>query len=159
MHHFAAAELDLQLDLHALPHEFLGVAHLHLVVVLGDVHVEREFLELGRGGVLLGVLLALVEVVDVLAVIDDLADGRIGGGVDLDEIKLPLARGGHGLGEAHYAKRFAVAINDEDFAGANFIIAADEGLVERDNASGWGVGSAVELEDYNERFAISSSSW
>jgi len=141
VHHFTATELQLQLDLHALPHEFLGMTHLHAVVMLVDIHMKIQLLELGRGGIFLRVLFLLGKVVKVLPVIENFADGRVGGGIDLDEIEAAFARLGHGLGESHDAERRGVGVDDdEDFAGANLVVSADEGFVDGDNASQVRVG-------------------
>ena len=62
--------------------------------------------------------------------------GGLAAGIDLDEIEPALAGLGHGLGQAHHAERFAVGIDDdENFAGANLVVGADEGFVDGDNAS------------------------
>jgi len=104
--------------------------------VLVDIHVKIQLLELGRGGILLGVLLLFGEVVKILPVIENLADRRVGRGINLDEIEAPATGFGHGLGESHHAERRAVGIDDDqDFAGANLVIGTDEGFVDGDNAS------------------------
>jgi hypothetical protein len=104
--------------------------------MLVDIHVKIQLLQLGGGGVLAGILFLLVQVVLELPVIENFADGRIRGGIDLDQVESPFASLGHGFGETHDAKRFAIGINDdENFAGANLVIGADEGFVDGDNAS------------------------
>jgi len=136
VHHFATAELELKLHFHALPHEFLGMTHLHTVIVLIDVHVKIQLLELGRGGIFPGVLLFLGQIVKVLPVIENFTDGRIGGGINLHQIESATTGFRHGLGKAHDSERFAVGIdNDQDFASANLVVGTDEGFVDGDNAS------------------------
>ena len=83
---------------------------------------DDDLLLLARGAV------ALVLLVEELAVVLDFADGRDGVGRDLDEVEGALAGHLEGFERGHDAELLAVLVNDADFAGADAFVGADEGL-------------------------------
>ena len=87
MRHFAAAEAQDELDLVAFLEEAAHGLHLGLVIMVVDAGAQLDFLDLDDLLLLagLGGLLLLVEA--EFAVIEDLADRRIGVGHDLDQIE------------------------------------------------------------------------
>jgi len=126
--HLAALEAERRLDLVAFAEEADSLIFLRLVVVLVDGDGE---LNLFNGDDLLlfaGGAVAFVFLVEELAVILDLADGRDGIGRDLDEVERTLTGHLKGLEGGHDAELFAVLVDDADFAGADTFVSTDERL-------------------------------
>jgi len=126
MLHFPAAEFQRDLDLHVVAKEIDRVMDLHAEVVGIDARAELDFLD--RAGVLmlLGFLVLLRLFVTELAVIDEPADGRRGGGGDLDEIHAVGAGEVQRFAEREDADLFVVDPDDPHFAGTDFPIDPDE---------------------------------
>ena len=126
--HLAALEAEAGFDLVAFGEEADGLVLLGDVVVLVDVDRELDFLDdddlllLARGAI------GLVFLVEVLAVVLDLADGRDGVGRDLDEVEGAFAGHLQGVEGRHDAKLFAVLVDHADFACADTLVGADKGL-------------------------------
>ena len=85
--HFAAAEAQRHLDLVALLEELEHLAHLHVIVVIVDVRTHLDLFDLLRLlalALLVGLFLGFIfEAADV----EELGDGRIGAGADLDQVE------------------------------------------------------------------------
>ena len=74
--------------------ELAGVLELEVQIVLVRVGAEADLLHLHRLLLRLQLLLLLLLLVEELLVVDDAADGRVGGGTDLHEVKTEVL--GHG---------------------------------------------------------------
>ena len=126
--HLAALEAQAGFDLVAFGEEADGLVLLGDVVVLVDVDREFDFLDdddlllFARGAI------GLVFLVEVLAVVLDLADGRDGVGRDLDEVEGTFAGHLEGVEGRHDAELFAVLVDHADFACADTLVGADKGL-------------------------------
>ena len=129
MRHLAAFETEAGLYLVALGEEADGLVLLGLVVMLVDGDGELDFLNGDDLLLLAGGAVALVLLVEKLSVILDLANGRDSIGRDFDEVERALARNLQGIKWGHNAKLFTVFVDDADFASANAVIGADEGLL------------------------------
>ena len=81
-----ASEKDLHLHFRAFLQKAFGVVQLELEVVVVGLGSEADFLDDDFGGLGLLVLHSLLLVEDELLVVHRLADGRIGIGLDLDEV-------------------------------------------------------------------------
>ena len=128
MGHLAAAKAKTCFDLVALSEEADGLILLGLVVVFVDGDGELDFLDgddllaLSRGA------LALFLLVEKTAVVLDSANRRDGSGRNFDQVKATFAGDAEGLERLEDAKLFAVFVDDADFARANPIVDANEGL-------------------------------
>ncbi|MCU1248724.1 MAG: hypothetical protein JWQ49_1753 [Edaphobacter sp.] len=136
MGHLAAFEAERCLHFVAIAEEADSLIFLGLVIVLIDG--DREFdlfdgddlLLLARGAV------ALVLLVQELAVVLDLADGGNGVRGDLYEVQGAFAGHLEGLKWGHDAKLFAIFVDDADFTGADTFVSADKRL--RGTFINWG---------------------
>ena len=118
MRHFAAAKLQLHPHLVPLVEKLFAVPDLRQVIVIVDVYPELDFLQLGSGR--LFILLLLGDVVTELSEIDDLADRRVGGWRDFDQIEAETLSFAQGVRQLHDAELFAGGCDDDpDFSGAN----------------------------------------
>ena len=86
MHHFAAAELQGDLDLHVVAEEVRRMLELHAQVVGVNLRAELHLLDLGGVLVLPGFLVALGLLVAELAKIYEPANGRGGVGRDFNQV-------------------------------------------------------------------------
>jgi hypothetical protein len=127
--HLAAFEAEAGFDLVAVLQELYGLVLFGLVVVLIHGNGELDFLDnddllgLARGA------LALVFLVQVLAVVLDFADGRNGVGRDLNQVEGALAGDLQCVEGRHDAELFAVLVDHADFACADTFVGADKGLL------------------------------
>ena len=71
---------------------------------------------------LLGLVVALVQLVQEFPVIHDPADRRLGLGRDLDEVQAVLAGKREGLGRGHDAEQFFVLVDHPEFAGMDHLV-------------------------------------
>ncbi len=139
----APLELDVRLDLVAVFQEFAGVIDLEVEVVLLGPGPEAELLHLHGLRLLPAPLLLLLLLVAVLAVVEDLADGRVGVRRNLHEIEFVVAGAVEGLaGRDHVV--VAVGFDHTDLVGTNFLIYAE--FIDVSN-SGIGGFSRGELGD------------
>jgi len=128
MGHLAALEAKRRLYLIAIAKEANSLILLGLVVVLIDGNGELDLFDgddlllLARGAV------ALVLLIQELAVVLDLADGRNGIGGDLYQVQRAFAGHLEGLKRGHDAELFAIFVDDADLAGADTFIGADKRL-------------------------------
>ena len=85
-----------------------------------DLFDGDDLLFLARGA------LALVLLIQELAIVLNLADRRHGVGGDLYQIERSLTGHLQGLEWWHDAKLFAIFVDDADFAGADTFVSADK---------------------------------
>src|SRR5690606_10845273 len=91
------------------------------VVMFINVRTELDLFDLVDGVLLL--LLVLREFVAEFSVVDDAADGRLGGCCDFDEVESVTLRLANGILGAHDTKLFAGGGNDDaNFAGADAVV-------------------------------------
>src|SRR5688572_28088002 len=120
--HFAATEADVDLDLVALFQEAAHVAQLDLVVALVSHRTELEFLDLDLLGLLFRLVGLLLLLEAELAEVHDLADRRIGVGLDLHEIQ-PLVLGhAQRFVAREHADHLAFAADHAHARDADFLI-------------------------------------
>lgn len=126
--HLAALETERCLDLVAIAEKADGLILLGLVVVF--VYRDRELNLFDDDDLLLlaGGAVALVFLIEELAVVLNFADGGNGVGGYLYEIQRAFAGHLKGFERSHDAKLFAVLVDDANFAGADTFIGADERL-------------------------------
>ena len=94
-----ASEENRSLHLRAFREELLSVFQFELKVVLVCVRTEADLLDYNLGRVLLHLLGFLLLLVQVLLVIQNLADRRICLGTDFHQIKFHFISHLHGLGD------------------------------------------------------------
>src|SRR4029077_5345129 len=120
----AAAEHDGHLDLVVLLQEALDVAALGLVVVLGDLRAKLDLADVHLLLALAGLLGLLLLLVLVLRVVEDPADGRLGGRRDLDQIEVFLASALQGVGGRNYSHLLAVLVDQSNLGYADALVDA-----------------------------------
>ena len=118
MRHLAAAEADGRLHLVAVLEKADDVVLLEVEVVLVDAGAELHLLDDDHLLLLLGFGLFLLLLEDVLPVVHDLADRRVGGRGDLDQIEILFA--GHVLRllQRDDADLSALGVDQPDFRDA-----------------------------------------
>lgn len=126
--HLAATETQAGLHLVAIVQEADSLVLLRLVVVLIHGNGELNFLDDDNLLLLARSAVALVLLVEILAVILDAADGGNGVWGDFHEIQRTFARDLQRVERGHDAKLFAIFIDHADFARADFFVGADETL-------------------------------
>ena len=126
MSHLTALEAQRCLDLVAFSQKADGLVFLGLVVVLIDSHRELYFLDGDDLLLLAGGALALVFLVEKLAVILNAADGWNGGGRNFDQIKPALTGDLEGFKWRQNAELLAVFIDDAYFTRADSFVGADK---------------------------------
>jgi hypothetical protein len=97
----------------------------NLIIVLRGRGTKLYFLELRTTAALALLVGFLVGLVEILAVVSDLANWRIRRRRNFHQIKTALARQLHGLEWLHDAKLAALFINHPDLASANPLVNAD----------------------------------
>lgn len=120
----ATSKLHPGLDLVALVEEATRVLCLEVEVVRVGVRAETHLFHLHVLRLLPRLFLLLLLLVPILSVIDDLADGRLGGGGDLDEIQFVVLRPSQGLIDIKYSV-LAIGVDETDLLGANFFVDAN----------------------------------
>ena len=122
MRHLAAAEAQGHLDLVAFLEEPRNRAHLHVVVVIVDARAHLDLFDLddlltlaGLGGFLLLLVLEF-------AIVEDLADGRLGVGRNLHEIEPGLLGTLHGVETAHNADILIGFVDQTDVSSPDRLI-------------------------------------
>ena len=126
--HLASLEAQRGLNLIAIAEETHCLVLLGLVVVLIDGDRELDLFNSDNLLLLASGAVAFVLLVEELAIILNLADGRNGVGRDFYEVERTLAGHFEGLEGGHNAELFAVLVDDADFAGADTFVSADERL-------------------------------
>jgi hypothetical protein len=126
--HLAAAKAQAGLHLVTFGEEADGLILFGLVIMLVDGDGKFDFLDDDDLLALACGAFALFLLVEKAAVILDSANGRDGGGGDFNEVETALARDFECLKGLENSQLFAVFVYDADFARANPIVDADEGL-------------------------------
>jgi hypothetical protein len=126
--HLATFETKRRLDFVAIAQKADCLIFLGLVVVL--INGDRELDLFDSDDLLLfaGGAVALVLLIEELAVVLDLADGRNGVRGDLYKVESAFAGHLEGFKGSHDAELFAVLVDDADFACADTFVGADERL-------------------------------
>ncbi len=124
MGQLAAAEAQGDLHLVAFLEEAVHGLGLHVVVVAVDVGPELDLLDLDHLLTLarLGLLLLFLE--PELAVVEDLADRRIGVRRDLDQVQPDFLGGLQSRGGGHDALLLSVLIDQQDAQRADVFVHA-----------------------------------
>jgi len=105
MLHLSTLELDGTLDAIPLFEEFGGTLDPDSVVMDVNLVGHLDLLELTGLGILLDLLGLLLLLVAELGIINELDDGRVGGGIDEDDVEPPEFLGlGDGIGLGHDAE-------------------------------------------------------
>lgn len=125
MRHFPASEEDRGLHLIAVVEKAQDVVLLGLIIVLIYVDAELHLFDRDDLLVLLGGTFLLFFFVEILAVVLNFADWRIGIGRDLDQIKTSFTGYFERFEGWYHAELVSFVVNDADFAGANALIGAD----------------------------------
>src|SRR5262249_52920581 len=102
-----------------------GGAELHVEIVVVRLRTKLDLLDLHHGLLALRLACALLLLVLELAEVEDLADGRCGLRVHLDQVEPPLFRLAQRLLRAHHAEHPAVFEHDPDFGYANAVVYSD----------------------------------
>lgn len=125
MRHLAATKLKLNAHFMTFREKVFRVDDFDLVVVRVDADAEFQLLHLATFLVLVSFLLVLLLHVLVFAVIDNFADGRIGGSRDFDEIETAFF--GHAQsngGDKNTVLLIRYAIDDANLRRANALVNA-----------------------------------
>src|SRR5258708_31359767 len=120
----AAAEAHGDLHLIAFADETDHAAHLDVVIVLIDAGAQLDLLDLDDLLLLARLVLLFLLLVFVLAVIEDLADRRIGARRDLDEVEAGLIGHGECVVPADYPHHASLLIDEADAWYGDFFIDA-----------------------------------
>lgn len=128
MSHLTAFEAEGSLDLIAFVQKADGLVLLRLIVVFinrnGELHLfDGDDLLLFPGGAF-----TLILLVEIFAVVLDLADGRNGIRGYLDQVERALSCQFQRFEGGHDAELFAVFIDNPDFTGTDTFVCTNEGL-------------------------------
>src|SRR6202048_4146901 len=124
--HLATAEPDGCLDLVACLQPLTRMLHAIAIIVLVRAGAEFNFLYGDDHLFLFSLVRLFLGQVLVLAIINNLANRRLGVRRDLDQIHASRARGANGVTRVHDAKLFTVFGNDAHLGHANaFVDACD----------------------------------
>ena len=124
MRHFAAAEAQGDLHLVAFLEEAVHRARLDLVVVDVDVGTELDLLDLHHLLPLARLVLLLLLLELELAVVQDLADGRVGVGNDLHQVQAGFFGSLDGCGGRHDALFLTVLVDEQDAGDSDVFVHA-----------------------------------
>jgi hypothetical protein len=120
----APAEADRDLDAIPLVEELGRSPRLGLEVMDVDLDRQPHLFEALRLLLLLLFALALLQLVLVLAVVENAADRRDGGGRHLDEVEPLLLCQGERVGRRHDAQLLPFIVDDPDLADADHFVDA-----------------------------------
>jgi hypothetical protein len=109
----------------AFTKEPLDLVLAHVEIVLGSGRPELYFLELGSFVMLLLLVLLLALLIEIFAVVGDLADGRIRGRGNFHDIQTALTGKLHGLKRLHDAQLRALFIYHANFPRPDAFIHPD----------------------------------
>ncbi len=126
--HLAAFKTQRGLHLVAFAQETDCLVFLGLVIVLIHGHGEFHFFDHDHFLLLAGRAIALVLLVEKLAVILNAADRRLRGGRDLNQIQATLAGYFECFKGRQNSELFTVFVDDADFPRANSVVNADKRL-------------------------------
>ena len=118
--HFAAAELQRDLDLHVFGQESDGVIELHTEIVRVDARAKLNLFNFRGVLAFLGFFFLLRLLVTELAVVNEAADWRIRGGRDLDEVDCFGPRPVERLLQGQDAELRAIHADYAHFASTDF---------------------------------------
>ena len=118
--HFAALELERDLDLHVFAQKIDRVLKLDAEIMRVDARAQLDFLHRRSVLMLARFLFLLREFVAEFADLDKPADRRDGIGRNLDQIHALLARERQGVVQGKHPKLLVVVPDDADFAGTDF---------------------------------------
>ena len=121
-HDGVSTEEDGCLHLGALLEELAGMLQFELEVMLISVGTEADLLDCDLGSILLHLLGLLPLLVEVLLVVEDLADRRISLGADLNQVKLHLVGHLQGLGDRIDARLGNVVTDKTDLRSKYLLI-------------------------------------
>jgi len=127
----AAPEAQGDLHLVAFFEEAVHRAGLHVVVVRVDVGAELDLLDLHHLLPLARLVLLLLLLELELAIVQDLANGRIRVGHDLDQIEAGLRGGFESRRRGHDALLLALLIDQQDARNADVLVDARPFLLGR----------------------------
>src|ERR1700683_612799 len=116
MRHLAAAVKNHGLDLVSFAKEPHDLIFPHLVIVLGGRRPKLHFLELRAFLMASRLVFAFTFLIEIFAVVRDLANGRVGGWRDFYNVQSSFARKPHRFKRLHYAQLGAFLIDDANFA-------------------------------------------
>jgi hypothetical protein len=128
MGHLSSLEAERGLDLIAFIQEANSLVLLRLIVMFVNGDGELDLFDSDDLLLLPCSSIALILLVEELAVVLNLADRGNRVGRDLHKVQRFLAGHFESLKRSHYAKLFAIFVDDSDFAGADALISADEGF-------------------------------
>jgi hypothetical protein len=124
--HLTAFEAERRLDLVAFAEKADGLVLLGLIVVLVDGDRELHFLDDDDLLLLARRAIALVFLIEKLAVILNAANWRNGGGRNLNQVEAAFTRNLERLKGLHDAELLALIIDHANFARADAIVGANE---------------------------------
>ena len=123
--HFAALEVQGELHLVAFLEEVPGVVDLDLQIVVADAdRVDVQFLQPAGARAGAGLVFFFLLLVAPFAVIHDSADGRTGGGSDLDEVQPGFAGQSQGFGGGNDADLFFFVVDQPDRRDPDLLVVA-----------------------------------
>jgi hypothetical protein len=123
--HFAAAMKNHRANFVAVAEEADDLVFANLIIVLRGGGAKLYFLELRTTAALALFVRFFVGLVEILAVVGDLANWRVRGGRNFHQIETALTREFHGLERLHDAKLAAVFINHPEFTRPDPFINSD----------------------------------
>jgi hypothetical protein len=126
--HLTAAETKARFYLVSLGEESDSLVLLGLVIVLVDGYRELNFLEGDDLLLFARCAFALFLLVEITAIILNSANRWDGSGRNLNQVEAPLTRDAERLKGLKDSKLLAIFVDDADFARANSIVDANEGL-------------------------------
>lgn len=128
MGHFAATETQGDFHLVAVFQELEHVAHFDFIVIAIGVRAELDFFDLDDLLFLTGLSFFLLSLVFELAVIHDLADGRVRVWRNLDEVEPCFFCHFHGTLWRYNAHVLAIGPDQADIGPANTFVNTGAGL-------------------------------
>ena len=123
--HFAAAMKNHRANFVAFAEEADDLVLANLIIVLGGSGTKLYFLELRTTAALALFVRFFVGLVEIFAVVGDLANWRIRRGRNFHQIKPALARQFQRFERLHDAKLAAIFINHSDFPSADPFVNSD----------------------------------
>jgi hypothetical protein len=124
MGHFAPTEHDGDLHLVSLGEELADLAGLGVEITVTDLRAVLHLLYGDGAGFFPGFLVALLEFVKELRVIEDLADRRVRCGRDLDEIELNFSGERQCLGQGFDSQLGSVVTDQANLTNADAFVDA-----------------------------------
>ena len=136
MGQLAASEAQGDLDLVAFVEELVDGAHLHVIVVRVDVRPHLDFLDVDGLLLLAGLVFLFLLLVFELAVVDDLADRRLGVGRNLDQVEADVGSAQARILRWHDADLGTLFVDQADFGNTDHVVDA-RAFVDRRNGTDW----------------------